>query len=170
MCLFFSLWGIHTLLSIFFLFKNVRIANVLFINAYASHTHRSMFTSLPAHLAVVFYLARWEDEGVKGGGSPFISFGDCYRHMKQLVCSKNQLQRPPAPRLAEREEGKSAIVSIHRWALTRGLHWDGQMGGPAGGWICPAKARMYRWEWKFKTQRVSCSINVFVSWRASLEF
>ncbi|CAG12810.1 unnamed protein product [Tetraodon nigroviridis] len=38
-----------------------------------------------------------ERRGGKRGGAPFISSGDCYGHMKQLVCSKNQLWRPLAP-------------------------------------------------------------------------
>lgn len=72
----------------FFLPKKVSICNVLFINGLHAPPSSSI---LPPHLAVVFHPARWIDEGVKGGRDPFISFGDWYRHMKQLVCSKNQL-------------------------------------------------------------------------------
>ena len=41
--------------------------------------------------------------------------------------------RPPAGKLHAGPGSESLIVSTHRWALTRGRHWDGQMGGdPAG--------------------------------------
>lgn len=69
---------------------------------------------ISAQLAVVFHLARWKDEGVRGGGElPSSLLGLVQAHETAGVLQKPIIE-VPAPRLAKQEEGESVIVSIHR--------------------------------------------------------
>lgn len=57
-----------------------------------------MFTSLPAHLAVVFHLARWEDEGVKWGWvSLHLLWGLLQAHETAGVLQKPIIEAPGPP-------------------------------------------------------------------------
>lgn len=94
---------------------------------------KSISTSLSAHLAVVFHLQR-------GGELPSSPLGTGRGTWNSWCAPKTNYRGPWPPCLAEQEEGESLIGSIHRWALTRGRHWVGQMGGTAGaghGFVLP---------------------------------
>lgn len=67
-----------------------------------TRTYNNPLTESPPtwlYLALVF-CPTCEEEGEDEGDSPL---GTLRRHMKQLPCTKNQLQRPLAPRLAVSE-------------------------------------------------------------------